>query len=107
MEHHHSIDSSAHHHAHHHHHHADPAQMGTISIVAVVINLISVHSLRSVGISSVASVLLTGRFVGLSFKALPGILDSLLAKGYRIVPVSALLLEGDCFIDNTGCQCPR
>lgn len=40
-------------------------------------------------------------------EALPGILDSLLAKGYRIVPVSALLLEGDCFIDNTGCQCPR
>lgn len=42
MEHHHSIDNSAHHHAHHHHHHADPAQMGTIYIVAVVINLIFV-----------------------------------------------------------------
>ena len=42
-------------------------------LVAVVINLLSVRSLASVGISSVASVLLTGRFVQLSFRALPGI----------------------------------
>lgn len=42
-------------------------------LVAVVINLISVRSLASVGISSVASVLLTGRFVQLSFRLLPGI----------------------------------
>lgn len=42
-------------------------------IVAIVINFISVRSLASVGISSVASVLLTGRFVGLSYKLLPGI----------------------------------
>ena len=40
-------------------------------------------------------------------EALPGILDSLQAKGYRVVPVSELLLEGDTFIDSTGCQCPR
>ena len=42
-------------------------------LVAITINLISVHSLASVGISSIASVLLTGRFVGLSFKAFPKI----------------------------------
>lgn len=38
---------------------------------AIVINLISTHSLASVGISSIASVLLTGRFVGLSQKLFP------------------------------------
>ena len=42
-------------------------------LVAIVINLIFQHSLASVGISSVASVLLTGRFVQLSFRLLPGI----------------------------------
>ncbi len=42
-------------------------------ITAVVINLIFQRSLASVGISSVASVLLTGRFVQLSFRFLPGI----------------------------------
>ena len=41
--------------------------------VAIVINLIFQHSLASVGISSVASVLLTGRFVQLSFRVLPTI----------------------------------
>ena len=46
---------------------------GVYVLVAITINLISVHSLASVGISSIASVLLTGRFVGLSFKALPRI----------------------------------
>lgn len=40
-------------------------------IIAIVINLISTRSLASVGISSVASVLLTGRFVGLTFKLFP------------------------------------
>ena len=40
---------------------------------AVIINLISTHSLASVGISSVASVLLTGRFVGLWLKLIPRI----------------------------------
>ena len=41
--------------------------------VAIVINLLFQHSLASVGISSVASVLLTGRCVGLTYKLLPGI----------------------------------
>ncbi len=38
-------------------------------------------------------------------EALPGILDALLADGYQIVPISELLLEGDCLIDSTGRQC--
>jgi len=55
MEHHHSIDNSArshahHSHAHHHHHHADPAQMGTIYIVAVVINLLFVAAETTAGL---------------------------------------------------------
>ena len=40
-------------------------------------------------------------------EALPGIIESLLADGYHIVPVSQILLEGDCRIDNTGRQCAR
>lgn len=40
-------------------------------------------------------------------EALPGILDALQEKGYHIVPISELLLEGETFIDSTGCQCPR
>jgi len=40
-------------------------------------------------------------------EALPGILDALLSDGYRIVPVSQILLEGDSFIDSTGRQCRR
>ena len=40
-------------------------------------------------------------------EALPAILDALLDEGYRIVPVSQILLEGDCFIDSTGRQCRR
>ena len=49
MQHHHSSTDSACHHAHHdhshhhhHHHHADPGQMGTIYIVAIVINILFV-----------------------------------------------------------------
>ena len=42
-------------------------------LVAIVINLLFQHSLASVGVSSVASVLLTGRFVQLSFQVLPSI----------------------------------
>lgn len=41
--------------------------------IALVINLVFQHSLASVGISSVASVILTGRFVQLSYRVLPGI----------------------------------
>ena len=40
-------------------------------------------------------------------EALPAILEALLADGYRVVPVSRILLEGDCFIDSTGRQCRR
>ena len=40
-------------------------------------------------------------------EALPEILDTLQRQGYRIVPISSLLLEGDTFLDATGCQCPR
>ena len=40
-------------------------------------------------------------------EALPEILESLQADGYRVVPVSELLLRGDCFIDSTGRQCRR
>ena len=40
---------------------------------AIVLNLVFQHSLASVGISSVASVLLTGRFVHLFCRILPGI----------------------------------
>lgn len=39
-------------------------------------------------------------------EALPGIIEALLADGYKIVPVSQLLLSGDYTIDNTGMQCP-
>ena len=39
-------------------------------------------------------------------EALPGIIEALLADGYTIVPVSKLLLTGDCMIDSTGMQCP-
>ncbi len=48
---------------------ADAAYVAT----AIIINLISTRSLASVGISSVAAVLLTGRFVGLSQKLFPKI----------------------------------
>lgn len=39
-------------------------------------------------------------------EALPGIIESLLADGYKIIPVSQLILTGDYTIDNTGMQCP-
>lgn len=39
-------------------------------------------------------------------EALPGIIESLIADGYTIVPVSQILLTGDYTIDNTGMQCP-
>ena len=40
-------------------------------------------------------------------EALPGILDALQQKGFEIVPVSQILLEGETFLDNTGMQCPK
>lgn len=39
-------------------------------------------------------------------EALPGIIESLLADGYTIVPISQILLSGKTMIDNTGRQCP-
>jgi peptidoglycan/xylan/chitin deacetylase (PgdA/CDA1 family) len=39
-------------------------------------------------------------------EALPGILEGLIKQGYNVVPISKLLLTGDCTIDSTGCQCP-
>ena len=40
-------------------------------------------------------------------EALPNIIESLIANGYRIVPVSQILLSGEYIIDNTGRQCPK
>ena len=40
-------------------------------------------------------------------EALPDILEYLLANGYRAVPVSELLLQGDYEIDHTGKMCPK
>ena len=40
-------------------------------------------------------------------EALPGILDTLQQKGYEIVPISQILLDGETFLDNTGMQCPK
>ena len=39
-------------------------------------------------------------------EALPGILESLLADGYTVVPISQILLTGDTIVDHTGNQCP-
>ena len=40
-------------------------------------------------------------------EALPEILEALLGEGYRVVPISELLLDGDSFIDNTGRLCRK
>lgn len=37
-------------------------------------------------------------------EALPAILDYLTKEGYTIVPISELILTGDCYIDHTGRQ---
>ena len=39
-------------------------------------------------------------------EALPGIIESLIADGYSIVPVSQILLSGEYSIDHTGKQIP-
>ncbi len=39
-------------------------------------------------------------------EALPSIIEYLLAQGYKIVPVSEILLEGEYDIDHTGRMCP-
>lgn len=38
-------------------------------------------------------------------EALPSIIEGLLTKGYEIVPVSEILLDGEYTIDHTGRQC--
>jgi len=38
-------------------------------------------------------------------EALPSIIEYLLQNGYRIVPVSELLLQGDYVMDHTGKMC--
>lgn len=40
-------------------------------------------------------------------EALPGIIEALIADGYKIIPVSQLLLQGEYTIDHTGKQCPK
>jgi len=40
-------------------------------------------------------------------EALPGIIESLQADGYSIVPVSEILLDGEYIIDNSGRQCAK
>ena len=39
-------------------------------------------------------------------EALPGIIEFLLAEGYKIVPVGELLLSGEYEMDHTGKMCP-
>ena len=39
-------------------------------------------------------------------EALPGIIEYLLSQGYKIVPVSEILLKGEYDIDHTGRMCP-
>lgn len=44
-------------------------------------------------------------------EALPTILETLLGQGYTFVPISQLILPGECdtdyTIDHTGRQCPK
>ena len=39
-------------------------------------------------------------------EALPGIIEKLLGDGYKIVPVSEILLTGEYEMDHTGKMCP-
>lgn len=39
-------------------------------------------------------------------EALPGIIEKLLSDGYKIVPVSEILLTGEYEINHTGNRCP-
>ena len=40
-------------------------------------------------------------------EALPGIIEYLISDGYKIVPVSEILLAGEYTIDHTGKMCPK
>ena len=39
-------------------------------------------------------------------EALPSILGFFKQNGYTVVPISRLLLTGECYLDHTGKQCP-
>ena len=39
-------------------------------------------------------------------EALPGIIENLIGKGYKLIPVSQILLKGEYTIDHTGRQIP-
>ena len=41
-----------------------------------------------------------------TLRALPGILDALLAEDYTICPVGELLLPGETYVDHAGVQRP-
>ena len=40
-------------------------------------------------------------------EALPGIIECLISNGYKIVPVSEILLAVEYTIDHTGKMCPK
>ena len=40
-------------------------------------------------------------------EALPGIIECLISNGYKIVPVSEILLVGEYTIDHAGKMCPK
>ena len=40
-------------------------------------------------------------------EALPAIIEGLLADGYELIPISALILEGEYELDHTGRQLPK
>ena len=39
-------------------------------------------------------------------EALPSILEYFQANGYKVVPISQIILQGDYYMDHTGKQCP-
>jgi len=52
------------------------------------------------------SIILFRNTAGNTPEALPSIIEGLLQEGYKIVPVSQLILNGDYVVDHTGKQCP-
>ena len=52
------------------------------------------------------SIILFRNTAGNTPEALPSIIEGLLQEGYKIVPVSQLILSGDYVVDHTGKQCP-
>jgi len=39
-------------------------------------------------------------------EALPSILDFFQSAGYKVVPISQIILTGEYYMDHTGKQCP-